>query len=158
MRRVAMVAAAAAGLAIAGCSMLGRAAFKSPVVQLRDVRVRALGLTGGSLDVQLNVYNPNHYRLDASQLNYKVNLVGDSVTVASGTMTDRFSVQESDSQVVTIPVNFTYAGLGAAGRSAMNSGTVNYHVLGDVTVGSAIGSMTVPFSTTGRFTATGMSR
>ena len=158
MRRVAMVAAAAAALAVAGCSVLGHAAFKSPVVHLRDVRVRGLGLTGGSLDVQLSVYNPNHYRLDASQLNYKVNLVGDSVTVASGTMTDRFSVQDNDSTVVTIPVNFTYAGLGAAGRSAMNSGTVNYHVLGDVTVGSAIGSMRVPFSTTGRFTATGVTR
>lgn len=158
MRRVAMVAVAAAGLAVTGCAMLGHAAFKSPVVHLRDVRVRGLGFTGGSLDVQLSVYNPNHYRLDASQLNYKVNLVGDSVTVASGTMTDRFSVQDNDSTVVTIPVNFTYAGLGAAGRSAMNSGTVNYHVLGDVTVGSAIGSMRVPFSTTGRFTATGVTR
>ncbi|MFI5227639.1 MAG: LEA type 2 family protein [Gemmatimonadales bacterium] len=158
MRRLAMAAASAALVATAGCSVLGRAAFKNPIVHLRDVRVRGLGLTGGSLDVLLSVYNPNHYRLDATQLTYQVNLAGDSVTVASGALSDRFTVQDNDSTVVTIPVSFTYAGIGAAGRSILNTGAVDYHVLGDVTVGSPVGSVTVPYSSTGRFTSTGIGR
>jgi hypothetical protein len=68
------------------------------------------------------------------------------------------AVQSNDSTQVTIPVNFTYAGIGAAGRSLLNSGAVNYHVLGDVTVGSPVGNFTVPYSTTGRFTTTGVAR
>jgi LEA14-like dessication related protein len=150
---------AASALAVgAGCSVLGRAAFQNPVVNLRSVAVRGLGLTGGTLDVKLSVYNPNHYRLDATQLHYKLNLAGDSITVASGTLTDRFTVQDNDSTVVTIPVDFTYAGIGAAGRSILNTGAINYHVLGDVTVGSTVGSFTVPYSSTGRFTTTGLAR
>ena len=153
-----VVAASAAVLAGAGCSALGHAAFKDPVVHLRDVRVRGVGLTGGSLDVLLSVYNPNHYRLDATRLTYKVNLAGDSITLANGAIDSKFSVNENDSSVVTVPVSFTYAGIGAAGRSLLNTGSVDYHVLGDVTVGSPVGSFTVPYTATGRFTTTGAAR
>jgi LEA14-like dessication related protein len=158
MRKVGIAVAASALIIGAGCSALGRAAFENPVVNLRDVKVRGVGLTGGSLDVLLSVYNPNHYRLDATRLTYRVNLAGDSVTVASGALDSRFTVQENDSTTVTIPVSFTYAGIGAAGRSILNTGAVDYHVLGDVTVGSPVGNFTVPYSSTGRFTTTGIGR
>jgi LEA14-like dessication related protein len=158
MRRLAIVLAASAAVAGAACSALGRQAFQQPVVNLRDVRVRGLGISGGNLDVMLNVYNPNHYRLDATRLTYRVDLAGDSITLASGALDSRFTVQETDSTVVTIPVSFTYAGVGAAGRSVLATGAVNYHVLGDVTVGSPVGSFTIPYSSTGRFTTTGVAR
>lgn len=156
MRKLALLVAASA--AIAGCSALGNAAFQQPVVNLKDVQVRGVGLTGGSLDVILSVYNPNRYRLDATRLSYRLNMAGDSMTVATGSLDSRFTVQKNDSTNVTIPVSFTYAGLGAAGRSIMNTGAVNYHVLGDVTVGTPVGNFTVPYSSTGRFTATGIGR
>lgn len=155
--RVMSVTTALATAAV-GCSSLGRAAFQNPVVHLRDVRVRGIGLNGGSLDVLLSVYNPNHYRLDATRLTYRVALAGDSITLASGALDSRFTVQDNDSTTVTIPVSFTYAGVNAAGRSILNTGAVDYHVLGDVTVGSPVGSFTVPYSSTGRFTTTGMGR
>ena len=86
MRRL-MVGAAAAAMAItAGCSALGKAAFQQPVVNLKDVTVQGVGLTGGQLAVKLNVYNPNGYRLDATRLSYNVQ-VGDSgngVSLATG--------------------------------------------------------------------------
>jgi LEA14-like dessication related protein len=155
--RVMSVTTALATAAV-GCSSLGRAAFQSPIVHLRDVRVRGIGLTGGSLDVLLNVYNPNHYRLDATRLTYRVALAGDSITLASGALDSRFTVQDNDSTTVTIPVTFSYAGANAAGRSILNTGAVDYHVMGDVTVGSPVGSFTVPYSSTGRFTTTGIGR
>lgn len=159
MRKLALIAATAATLvAGAACSTLGRAAFQQPVVNLRDVRIRGIGLTGGTIDVLLSVYNPNHFRLDASRLTYRVALAGDSVTLANGAIDSRFSVQDNDSTVVTIPVSFTYAGIGAAGRSLLNSGAVDYHVLGDVTVSTVVGNFTVPYSSTGRFTTTGIGR
>lgn len=158
MRKLAVVVAASAAIAAAGCSALGRAGFKEPVVNLRDVRVRGVGLTGGSLDVLLSVYNPNGYRLDATRLTYKVNLAGDSITLASGALDSKFTVNDNDSTIVTVPVSFTYAGIGAAGRSLLNTGSVDYHVLGDVTVGSPVGHFTVPYTATGRFTTTGLGR
>jgi len=158
VRKLTLLLAVSAAVVVSACSMLGRQAFKQPVVNLRDVRVRGLGITGGNLDVLLNVYNPNHYRLDATRLTYQVQMAGDSVTIATGALDSRFTVQETDSQVVTIPVTFTYAGLGAAGRSILATGAVNYHVSGDVTVGSPVGNFSVPYSSMGRFTTTGVAR
>jgi LEA14-like dessication related protein len=158
MKRPLLFALAAASAVVAGCSMLGRASFEQPEVHLKDVKLRGIGVTGGNLDVVLSVYNPNHFRLDATRLTYTVSMAGDSVKVADGALDSRFTVQDRDSTTVTIPVSFTYAGLGAAGRSLMNTGAVNYRVSGDVTVGTPIGNFTRGYSSTGRFTTTGAAR
>lgn len=139
-----------AAVALAGCATLARQAFQNPIVNLRDVNVRGIGLSGGSLDVILSVYNPNNYRLDATRLTYRV-FVGDSVSLANGDVQTQTTVQAGDSTLVTVPVSFTYSGLGAAARQIFSTGSVNYRVAGDVTVGSAVGNFTVPYSTTGRF-------
>ena len=143
----------ATAIAVAGCSALGKAALRDPVVTLQDVKVTGVGLNGGSLDVVLNVENPNDFRLDATQLRY--NVLVDTVPFANGTTTQRFTVEGKKSQLVHIPINFTYSGVGAAGRQLMNTGSVNYTVKGDVTVGSPVGNLTVPFSQTGRYSTLG---
>jgi len=71
--------------------------------------------------VRLSVYNPNGYRMDATRMTYNVT-VGDSVRLATGTVDNRFTVNENDSSVVTVPVIFSYNGIGAAGRQIMNTG------------------------------------
>ena len=151
MRRY-VFAAAIAALGVGGCNMLGHGAFQQPVVQLKDVAVQSVGLAGGNLAVKLSVFNPNGYRLDATRLTYNVS-IGDGVNLATGALDNRFTVQSGDSTIVSIPVSFTYAGVGAAGRQIMNTGAVDYHVTGDVTVGTVVGNFTVPFSSTGKFTA-----
>ena len=55
MRRLMLGAATAMVAVTAGCSMLGKAAFQQPVVNLKDVSVQGVGLTGGQLAVKLNV-------------------------------------------------------------------------------------------------------
>lgn len=136
----------------AACAGLARQAFQNPIVNLRDVRVMSLGTTGGNLEVALGVYNPNGFRLDATQMRYNV-FVGDSVRMANGTVDTQTTVQAGDSTIVKIPVSFTYSGLGAAASQLLRTGAVNYKVAGDVTVGSVAGNFTVPFSTTGRYDA-----
>lgn len=147
MRRVRL----ALWLAATGaCATLGRAAFREPVVTLRDVRIVGLGVSGGQLEVDLGVYNPNEYRLDATRLTYRV-FVSDTVRVADGALDSRSTVQGADSTIVRIPVSFTYAGLGSAARQLMQTGVVRYRVTGEVTVGAVTGNFTVPFSTTGQY-------
>src|SRR3982751_1604416 len=142
---------------VAGCATLGRATFKEPVVHFQDARVTGLGITGGAMEVQLSLYNPNKFKLDGTRLTYK--LMVDSVTFGTGAIADRFSVQEKDSTIVTLPLQFTYSGVGEAGRQLMNTGTVNYRVVGDVTVGTPLGNFTRPYDQTGRFsTLSGGSR
>ena len=152
-RRTKLAAAALAVFAIAGCATLGMGGFKEPVVTFKDLRVRGLGLTGGSLDAYLNIYNPNGFKLDATRLTYNVS-VG-SNQLGTGVLDSRFTVQNHDSTTIRIPVDFTYAGIGGAARQMMQSGSVPYTVTGDVSVATPVGNFTVPYSGTGRFSAFG---
>ena len=152
-RGIALAAAAVAFAGTAACSTLGKAAFADPVVTLKNVQVSSLGLTGGNLNVILNVYNPNGYRLDATRLTYR--LLVDSTPLANGVMDTRFTVQDKDSTTVTIPVGCSWTGLGAGVRSIFNTGAVNYRVNGDVTVGTPVGNFTIPYSQTGRYSTLG---
>ena len=159
MRKFALGAGSVAAvmlLATAACSSIGRSVFKEPVVTLQDVRLNGVGLTGGSMDVILNVYNPNGYNLSATQMTYR--LMVDSVQFADGLVQQRFDVAEKDSNTVRIPVSFTYAGIGEAGRQLLNTGSVNYRVTGGLTVATPLGNFTVPYDRTGRYSALGGSR
>ena len=152
-RRTKLAAAALAVFAVAGCASLGMGGFREPIVTFKDLRVRGLGITGGSLDAYLNVYNPNGFKLDATRLTYKV-LVGEN-PLGTGVLDSRFTVQDKDSTTIRIPIDFTYAGVGAAGRQMMQSGSVPYTVTGDVTVATPVGNYTVPYTGSGRFSAFG---
>jgi LEA14-like dessication related protein len=150
-RFVGAAVAAVVAVSTAACATLGRSVFEEPVVNFRNVEVKGLGLSGGTLDVVLSVYNPNGFKLDATRLTYQLQV--DSIPVGTGALEQAFVVQEKDSSLVRLPISFTYAGLGAAGRQLIQSGSVNYKVLGDVTVRTPLGSFTRPYSGTGRFSA-----
>ena len=152
-RRTKLAAAALAVFAVAGCASLGMGGFQEPIVTFKDLRVRGLGITGGSIDAYLNIYNPNGFKLDATRLTYKV-LVGEN-PLGTGVLDSRFTVQDKDSTTIRIPIDFTYAGVGAAGRQMMQSGSVPYTVTGDVTVATPVGNYTVPYTGSGRFSAFG---
>lgn len=155
MRRKILVAAMAA-VAIGGCATLGTGGFKQPLVNFSDVKIRGLGLSGGSLDIVLSVYNPNGFNLNASRLTYK--LMAEDKDLTSGVLDHAFRVKDRDSTFVTIPVDFTYAALGAAGRQLLERGSVNYRVIGDITVDTQLGNFTVPYDRTGRFSSFGTTR
>ena len=75
-----------------------------------------------------------------------------SEKVADGLLDTRQTFRSGDSTVVTIPINFSYAGLGRAGRELLQRGTINYRVAGDVTVDTPLGSFTRPYTSTGTYT------
>lgn len=148
-----MLLAALAALVVGGCASLGRGAFKEPIVQFSNVTIKGLGLSGGALDVVLSVYNPNGYDLNATRLTYR--LLVDDKDLGSGELNRAFRVNDGDSTLVTIPVDFTYAGLGAAGRQLLSTGSVNYRVIGDFTVNTPLGNFTRPYDQRGRFSSFG---
>jgi len=152
VRRWSPVFTVAAALSVStACSAIGRASFSAPVVSLKELTVTGIGLTGGSVDVVLSVYNPNHFKLDALSMTYRVDI--DSTQLGTGELDKRFVVEAGDSSVVRLPVKFSYAGLGAAGRTLLSDGTVNYRVRGDFTVGTPLGNFTRPYDRTGRYSS-----
>lgn len=151
--RVPLLAAMAATVmgTLAGCAVLGKGTFREPVVNLKEFTITGLGLTGGSVDVVLSVYNPNGYKLDALSMTYRVDV--DSTQLGDGVLDGRFVVPAGDSADVHLPIRFTYAGLGAAGRSLITAGTVNYRVRGDFAVSTPLGNFTRPYDRRGRYSS-----
>ena len=148
MRRMMLAATTMAIAATAACSSVAKQSFLQPDVQVKDVKVTALGLTGGSVDVVLNVHNPNNFRLDGTRLSY--NLLIDTVRFATGSLDQRMTVEAGKDTEVRVPVNFTYAGVGEAGRQLINMGSVPDRMTGDITVATILGNYTVPYDRTGR--------
>jgi LEA14-like dessication related protein len=147
MKRITFVMLAATAI---GCASVGRAVFREPVVTYKDAVITGLGLTGGSLEVVLSIYNPNSFRLDGTGLTYRIAV--DSIPFGNGSLSERFAVQEGDSTTVRLPLQFNYSGVGQAGRQLIQTGSVDYTVSGDITVGTPIGSFTRPYSGKGRLT------
>ena len=151
LRRMGLTAFAA--VALAGCASLGLGSFREPLVHFNDAKIRGLGLTGGSVDVVLSIYNPNRFDLNATRLTYR--LMVEDKDLGSGALNEAFRVGDNDSTYVTIPVNFTYSGLGAAGRQLLSTGSINYRIIGDITVDTPLGNFTRPYDQRGRFNGFG---
>lgn len=135
-------------LVLSGCA----GSFQQPVVNLQGVEIGGLGLRGGTLVVNLQIFNPNRFALSANQLSYDLQIGGSDVPgdttwtqFASGTYAEPFSVPAGDSASVAIPVEFSYTGLGSAANSLLRSGTFDYRATGTVDVRTPLGSREVPF-------------
>jgi LEA14-like dessication related protein len=142
-------------LAASGCATMSRAAFAQPRVDFKDVTINGLGLTGGSLDIVLGIHNPNEFQLDATRLEYTLLVGSDSVKFGEGALDSKFVVNERDSTTVRLPLSFTYAGIGEAGRQLIQTGTVDYTVRGNLVVTTLLGNYTVPYRQTGSFSTLG---
>ena len=155
MRRLVALAMTMVVLAGAGCATIGLPRLLQPDVQVRAIRLNGFSLNGGSLNVVLGVYNPNHISLDASRVTYQ--LFVDSIPFGNGAVDTRTTLNAGDTTVVTLPLAFTWAGVGTAGREVLNTGIVPYRLTGDLTVGSSIGNFTFRYDRSGRVNALGAS-
>jgi LEA14-like dessication related protein len=150
--RIVVVIAAAAGFACAsGNRGPAPPPFYRPSVSLREVKLGGIGLTGGSVNVLINVYNPNDYGLATPRVAYRVYV--DSVFLARGIYDADIMLESQDSVQLRIPASIAYTALGQAGRVLLNTGSVNYRVVGDITVGTPYGRYTFPYDRAGWFSS-----
>jgi LEA14-like dessication related protein len=143
--------AVAATLALSVCSKIAERAFKEPVIAVRGVKLKSVGLTGGSIEVALSIANPNPYPLPVQRAVYSFALA-DSTQVGSGTTATAFTLPARDSALVNLPVDVSWQGLRAAARDASRDGSVDYRFTGSVTLDTPLGNPNVPFESVGRFT------
>ena len=138
-------------LLLAACSGIAERAFSRPVIVVRGVKIRSVGLTGGSIEVALHITNKNPFPLPVHRATYSFALV-DSTEIGRGESAAAFTLPANDSTVITLPVDVSWQGLRAAARDASADGTVDYRFAGSVTLDTPLGNPNVPFESTGRFT------
>ena len=120
-----------------------------PEVSVKEVRLSGVGITGGSMNIDLELRNPNRFRIEAPVIRYQV--LVDTVQIGSGVYEGDFSLRGRRSTEVRIPVRFKYSDIGPTGRALLTSGTVEYRIIGDVTAGSSYGPVAGPYDRSGEF-------
>jgi LEA14-like dessication related protein len=136
-------------LILTACATLARSAFATPTVELKDVRMKAIGFQGGSMDIILDVTNQNDYRLDATHLTY--NLFVDTMKVAFGEIHKTTTLEPHKKTQVVVPVSFSMQELMRATQLMSQSGGVDYRVTGEVTAATPSGSYTRAYAGKGHF-------
>ena len=130
--------------------------FKEPDVQLQRVVVRGVGMSGGSLDLIVDVDNPNGFELHGTKLEVGFDVEGQHLGDIA--YDDDFSVTENGKTTLTLPLTFGWAGVGSAVRAALGSGDLPYKMKGQVELQTPWGGKAVPFTREGRVALTRLAR
>lgn len=145
--RISRLAVPALMIAVAACAGIPEL-FREPDVQLQRVVVRGIGLTGGNLDLIVQVYNPNRFDLRGTDLQLGFEVEG--AHVGDVRYEDEYTVQQGDTTVIALPLRFDWAGVSTAFRTALSSGEVPYTMRGQARLDTPIGARTVDFMRSGR--------
>ncbi len=132
---------------IAACASLGRVAFQDPEIDLEEIAVTSVGLTGGTFDLVFDVWNPNAYRITSTRMDVGIDLEGRHFGEA---LLERpLDLSATNHSQVRVPVRFEWAGIGAGAKALLTKRAVGYAVTGRVLLDTPVGTETVVLKGTG---------
>lgn len=131
--------------------------FRKPTIEMEGIELGSVGLSGGTILVNVRVENPNPVGFRAERVNYELFLrtPRDSADeqgwerLTSGSHEEDIVIRANETRTVQIPVEFRLSELGPVASSILRTGRFNYRVTGDVRVRAAGSTRTVPFRKTG---------
>lgn len=135
-RRSILVAVGLAGLA--ACATFRAALhFEEPQLDLKEINITGLSLTGGTLDLVFDVFNPNGYSLRSTRLQIGIDLEG---THFGDALLERpLDLSAQNHTQVVVPVRFEWAGVSAGARALITRQSVHYGLAGTVLVDTPLG-------------------
>ncbi len=122
-----------------------------PSVSLRSVDVRQLTLSGATLQLELEVDNPNAFSLMLNKLDYNLKLNG--FNLGSGLVNNGMQVQRNGRGRFTLPLKLNFAQAGKGLYTALLGQHVNYDLSGSVQASSSnpiLKSFHIPLDKQGR--------
>lgn len=134
--------------AVSSCATIRSALnFQEPQLALEAINVTGFGLTGGTLDLVFDVYNPNEYRLRSTRLEIGLDL--ENVHFGDALIDKPLDLSPANHSRVVVPLRFEWAGLAAGARALLTRQAVRYGVSGAVLVDTPLGERRVGLHTTG---------
>ncbi len=133
---------------LAGCATLKNAlTFEQPQIALQQINITGMGLSGGTLDLVFDVYNPNEYRLRSTRLEVGLELA--RTDFGEALIDKPLDLSPQNHSQVVMPVRFTWAGVGAATRSLLQSQELPYGITGAVILDTPLGERRIQLQSTG---------
>ena len=124
-----------------GCATVGRLTFSEPTVELKQINITGLGLSGGTLDLVFDVYNPNAYRLRSTRTEISLDLEGEHF--GDALLERPLDLSPTNHSQVIVPVRFDWAGIGAGARGLLRRKAIGYGVTGAVLLDTPVGERRV---------------
>jgi LEA14-like dessication related protein len=143
-----LVTVTVAGVLVASCATLQRLTFEEPTVDLVAVQITGLGLTGGSFDLLVDVYNPNAYEIRTLRVESGLDL--EETHFGDAYLEEAVVLPPTSHVEVEIPVSFTYRGVGAAARGLLMRGAVNYALETRLLADTPLGERSLSFRNRGQ--------
>ncbi len=147
MRRAMTVSLAGLILGLLSCSLTQRLRFEAPSARLTGVTITGLGLSGGSLELKLDVLNPNSYTLRSTRLQVAIDL--ENTPFGSAALDRALELPPTSHSEVRVPLTFTWSGVGVGARAILSKGSLNYGLTGRILVDSPLGERSVDLRTNG---------
>jgi len=133
-------------LAACGGGGVSPSSFLQPQVDLRQVKLRSAGITGGTLDAQLAIANPNHLEVKGAKLTAGLDLSGQHFGDLA--TSDAFTLTKEDTTLITLPLTVKWADMASAAKNVLGYGKVDYHLAGTMSVTTPV-TIDVPFTKDG---------
>ncbi|HYK82268.1 MAG TPA: LEA type 2 family protein [Gemmatimonadales bacterium] len=125
----------------AACATLAHLSFHEPELALQEIDLRGIGLTGGTLDLVFDVYNPNDYRIRSTRIEVGIDL--EDTHFGDALLERPLDLSPTNHSRVVVPVRFEWAGAGVGAKALLTKQTVGYGVTGRVFLDTPLGDQTV---------------
>ena len=125
----------------AACATVGRLSFGEPTVELKQINITGFGLSGGTLDLVFDVYNPNAYRVRSTRVEIGLDLEGRHF--GDALLERPLDLSPTNHSQVVVPVRFEWAGVGAGAKALLRRQAIAYGVTGAVLVNTPLGARRV---------------
>lgn len=127
-----------------GCASLTRDLLKDPEVKILDFSVSNITAESVSVNVKMNVVNPNPIPLKLDQVGYNLKLSGQQVT--EGTFDQGVDIPANGANDVVIPLTFKFNAVGSLINSFLKKTiTKEYEITGS----AKLGLFSIPFNKKG---------
>jgi len=131
----------------AACATIGKLYFREPDVQLKEIQVTGIGLSGGTLALVFDAYNPNDYRLRSTRLELGLDLEGKHF--GDALLERPLDLSPANHTQVVVPVRFEWAGAGAGARALLSRQGIRYGLSGTVFLDTPLGDRRVTLHANG---------
>jgi len=125
----------------ASCATLRALHFEEPQVELQEINITGISLSGGTMDLILDVFNPNDYRLRGTRLEVGIDL--ENTHFGDALLERPLDLSPLNHNRVVVPVRFEWAGLSAGARALVTKQAVRYGLTGAVIVDTPLGDRRV---------------
>lgn len=129
-----------------GCAMLSQfAILDKPSVSDYDISFKSLSLSAITLDVTLDVFNPNPVELDLNKFDYQLNI--DDKPLLSGDQSSGLKVNAKGTTPVIIPIALKYDDILSIGSDLLKQDSIDYQFQSNFSFDiPGYGEVTIPFS------------